>query len=67
LLEALIVWGETEPGIDKLRLEVFATNERALHLYRAVGFQEEGRSVKQVKMEDGSMIDLLLMSKFVKE
>jgi ribosomal protein S18 acetylase RimI-like enzyme len=53
--------------IDKLRLEVFTTNERALHLYRAVGFQEEGRLVKQVKMEDGCMIDLLLMSKFVKE
>jgi RimJ/RimL family protein N-acetyltransferase len=67
LLDALIAWGETEPMIDKLRLEVFATNEHALHLYRAVGFQEEGRLVKQVKMEDGSMIDLLLMSKFVKE
>ena len=29
LLEALIEWAEREPLLEKLRLEVFATNERA--------------------------------------
>ncbi len=29
LLEALIEWAEREPLLEKLRLEVFATNEHA--------------------------------------
>jgi hypothetical protein len=32
-----------------------------------LGFQQEGRLMKQVKMDDGLFIDLLLMSKFLKD
>ena len=67
LLEALITWGESEPLLEKIRLEVFATNARAIHLYTSFGFQEEGRLIKQVKMDDGHFVDLLQMSKFLKK
>ncbi len=49
LPEALIAWGEANPLIEKLRLEVLATNERAIHLYTALGFKEEGHLLRQVK------------------
>jgi RimJ/RimL family protein N-acetyltransferase len=66
LLEALIEWAEREPLLEKLRLEVFATNAGAIHLYASLGFEEEGRLIKQVKMDNGHFIDLLLMRKFLK-
>jgi RimJ/RimL family protein N-acetyltransferase len=67
MLEALIEWGEGEPLLEKLRLEVLATNVRAIHLYTLLGFEEEGRLMKQVKMDDGRFIDLVLMRKFLKK
>lgn len=67
LLTALLTWAEAETLLEKLRLEVFATNERAIHLYTSLGFREEGRLMKQVKTDDGSYIDLLLMSLFLKQ
>jgi RimJ/RimL family protein N-acetyltransferase len=67
MLEALIGWGEREPLLEKLRLEVFATNIGAIHLYTSLGFEEEGRLMKQVKMDDGRFIDLVLMRKFLKK
>lgn len=67
LLTALLTWAETEPLLEKLRLEVFATNERAIHLYTSLGFREEGQLMKQVKTDDGRYIDLLLMSLFLKQ
>jgi len=35
--------------IEKVTLEVFATNEAAICLYGKMGFVEEGRRVRHVK------------------
>jgi len=45
---------------------VFATNRPAIGLYKQLGFAEEGRQVRGIKMADGKYIDGVLMYKFVK-
>lgn len=66
LLSALILWAQRQPVIEKVCLEVFATNTRAISLYRALGFQEEGRFVKQIKLGTGIYVDTIRMGRFVK-
>ncbi len=66
LLLALLAWAEQHPVLEKVCLQVFATNARAIALYRSLGFQEEGRQVRDVKMESGAYVDVLLMGRFVK-
>ncbi len=61
LLEACCGWADESPNIRKLGLTVFATNHRAIALYRSFGFVEEGRRVAEYQMEDGSTRDDLLM------
>jgi len=61
LVEILIEWGKDNSLIEKICLEVFSTNQRAIHLYKKLGFIEEGRRVKHVKTKDGEYVDLILM------
>lgn len=64
LLEAAIRWAEGHPEMEKLGLSVFVDNARALALYRAFGFREEGRRPREYRMEDGRYIDDVLMYRF---
>jgi len=66
LMSYLLDWAQEEPGLEKLCLEVFSHNERAIHLYKKFGFQEEGRKVKFVKFSDTHYEDEIIMYKFVK-
>lgn len=66
LLSSLIEWAEKNPLIEKLTLAVFSTNEKAQILYRKLGFREEGRCPKDMKLSDGTYMDSVLMYKFVK-
>ena len=61
MLQTLITWAQHEPGIEKLMLEVFSTNTRAIALYRSLGFQQEGHLVNQIKMAPNIYVDVLLM------
>ncbi len=65
LLLALIAWAEQHPVLEKLCLQVFATNSRAIALYTSLGFVEEGRQVRDIKMEAGDYVDVLMMARFV--
>lgn len=65
LLLALLEWACENSLIEKIGLEVFANNQRAIHLYTKLGFLEEGRRLNQVKIDDQEYIDLILMCKFV--
>jgi RimJ/RimL family protein N-acetyltransferase len=60
LLRACLEWAR-EVGIRKVRLGVFASNERAIALYRKVGFREEGRLRREVVL-DGRPVDEVLMA-----
>ncbi len=65
LLKTLMEWAEQNPLIEKIALAVFSTNGRAQSLYKKFGFVEEGRCPKDMKLNDGSYIDSILMYKFV--
>ena len=63
LMQVGIGWARSV-GIRKLTLGVFATNERALRLYRRLGFAEEGRLRGQVVL-DGTPVDEVLMALWI--
>jgi len=61
LLEGCIAWAEASSVVEKLGLAVFADNEAAIGLYQRCGFAEEGRRLREYRMEDGSYRDDVLM------
>jgi len=63
LVELVIDWGR-QRGLRKMTLHVFADNERAIHLYRDLGFIEEGRLKEDVLRADGSYTDTIVMAKY---
>ncbi|MFD1019450.1 GNAT family N-acetyltransferase [Thalassobacillus hwangdonensis] len=66
LLRSLITWANQHPKLEKLTLEVVSENKGAIHLYRQLGFREEGRKIRALKLEDGTYHDLWQMAKFLK-
>jgi len=44
---------------------VFSTSEAALALYTKHGFVEEGRGVRDMKFEDGSYADTIMLGHFL--
>ncbi len=65
LLQTLLAWAEQHPVLEKVCLQVFATNTRAIALYTSLGFKEEGRQVRDIKMESGEYVDVFMMARFV--
>ncbi len=59
-MRAGIEWAR-DVGVRRLKLGVFETNERALALYRKLGFVEEGRLKGEVVL-DGKPVDEILMA-----
>jgi len=51
-------------GIEKVELDVFETNTRAIALYEKMGFTMEGKRVKGRKL-DGMYDNIVLMGKFI--
>jgi RimJ/RimL family protein N-acetyltransferase len=66
LVGSLIAWGRANPLIKQIRLSVLATNEAAIRLYTTMGFAQEGRLMNQVRLDDGTYTDLILMARSVK-
>lgn len=66
LLQSLIDWAIQNPIIERIALEVFATNQPAISFYEKMGFVEEGRRTRHVKIADGQYVDVILMARFVK-
>jgi len=66
LLRSLLDWAKVHPTIEIVSLGCFATNERALALYRSEGFVEEGRRRDFFHTESGEYVDDVLMSVRVK-
>jgi putative acetyltransferase len=61
LLDHAITSARAEGVLTRLALAVFADNEPAIALYQSRGFLVEGRRVGEVRMEDGTYRDDLLM------
>lgn len=66
MLERIITLARTLPNVEKLYLEVYADNERAIRLYRQAGFVEEGRLHHKARFPDGSYRDEIVMGLRVK-
>jgi len=65
LLRSLIEWAEANPIIEKIGLAVFANNENAIRLYEKLGFVEEGRRPRELKIGPDRYADDILMYRFV--
>ncbi len=63
LMDYAIDWARTK-GIEKVLLEVFASNRRAFNLYRKFGFVEEGKN-KEVVVIGGKKDDIIQMGLFL--
>lgn len=59
LLEALIAWAPSA-GITKIDLRVREDNERAIELYKRVGFKKEGAQSRGI-LHHSKYYDLVLM------
>ena len=62
LMEAGLIWAQTNPILRKLALHVFEDNVRAVDLYRDLGFEIEGRLLNEFMEEDGSLRHDLMMA-----
>jgi RimJ/RimL family protein N-acetyltransferase len=52
--------------LEILQLTVYASNERAFHVYKKCGFREAGRLTKGIKFPDGTYSDEILMELLLK-
>jgi len=64
MMNHLIEWARNQGDLEKISLTVFSTNKPAINLYRKLGFETEGISKKQYKIE-GKYVDELTMGKFL--
>jgi RimJ/RimL family protein N-acetyltransferase len=65
LLTEMLKWAKTHPRVEKVNLRVIGSNQRAISLYKKLGFQEEGRKLKEIKYADGTYADEVQMGQFV--
>ena len=63
LMDAAIVWSESNPILHKLALHVFEDNARAVNLYTQLGFRIEGRLEGEFQEQDGTMRNDLVMAR----
>lgn len=60
-MRQMIDYGFEQLNLHRIYLRVFAENQRAIHVYEKLGFQQEGRS-RQSEWRHGRWHDMLWMS-----
>jgi ribosomal protein S18 acetylase RimI-like enzyme len=65
LMNALLRWAEANPRVEKVELQVRSSNEAAIALYRSLGFVEEGRKTKRLKIGPHEYLDDVYMARWV--
>ncbi|MGO4531322.1 GNAT family N-acetyltransferase [Paenibacillus sp. 2TAF8] len=63
LLKMSLQWAD-ENGIEKVALKVLATNDKAIRLYEANGFEKEGVLKRDRRHADGQYYDTVVMGRF---
>lgn len=66
LIQGLIHWATNNKVIEKINLNVHSNNERAIALYKKMGFLVEGIRKRDLKYENAMYIDTIVMGRFVK-
>lgn len=67
LMGAGCAWADAHATIEKIELFVFANNDRAIGLYRSMGFSVEGRRERYVRMAPARYVDDLVMARWCKK
>ena len=57
---ALVRYGFRELNLHRIYLKVLSTNERAISVYRRLGFQQEG-VLRDEQFRDGRYVDVIVM------
>jgi RimJ/RimL family protein N-acetyltransferase len=65
LLQVLIDWAAQNETIEKIGLNVHSNNERAIALYKKMGFEIEGIRKRDLEYGDGQYVDTTVMGRFV--
>jgi ribosomal protein S18 acetylase RimI-like enzyme len=65
LMNELLSWARSNPNIEKVELQVRSTNAPALALYRSLGFIEEGRKTRRLKIAPDQYLDDIYMALWV--
>jgi RimJ/RimL family protein N-acetyltransferase len=65
LLSASISWADAN-GIKRIELHVLETNEKAIRLYKKLGFEVEGILRKNKLLSDGKYYDTVVMGRVIK-
>ncbi|MEC0127165.1 GNAT family N-acetyltransferase [Paenibacillus pabuli] len=63
LLETSMNWADTN-GIKKMTLNVLGTNEKAMELYKRMGFEIEGMLKRDRRHANGQYYDTVVMGRF---
>jgi RimJ/RimL family protein N-acetyltransferase len=66
MLSRLLDWCAATPGIEHVRLQVYASNVAALRLYESLGFRQIGTNPQYFLHPDGTRHDDLTMALWVK-
>lgn len=61
LMQRCLEWARANPVVERVELEVYAHNARALHLYEQFGFEREGCK-RRLYYQNGTPIDMLIMA-----
>ena len=64
LMKELMDWAKRTLRVEKIELLVRASNQRAIRQYSKLGFIEEGRFKKRVRLPDGGLVDDIAMAWF---
>ncbi|WP_025848906.1 GNAT family N-acetyltransferase [Paenibacillus ehimensis] len=63
LLKASMAWADSN-GIKKMTLNVLETNDKAIELYKRLGFEVEGILKKDKILSDGNYYNTIVMGRF---
>lgn len=66
LMQAAINWARHSAVVTRIELTVYATNERAIHLYTSLGFEREGYH-RHTHHQHGDYIDSISMALLLEE
>jgi RimJ/RimL family protein N-acetyltransferase len=66
MIQVMLHWATAHPLLEKIKLTAFATNHNGLHLYKSLGFVEEGRGVREIKLTNDQYVDVINLYKNVK-
>ena len=65
LMDELLRWARSDSRVEKVELQVRSSNAGAVALYRGLGFVEEGRKTRRLKIGPSQYLDDIYMALWV--